>query len=83
MCPRRTRTGCTLVPNPEDDSVHDSGNSAERIDKPKSAPDERRTREDGKNVREVTLETCGFETSLRLLVLIVGAVVVDGRGVEG
>jgi hypothetical protein len=58
------------VPRPEADSCHEEGNSAERIEREKSAPEERSTREEGKKVREVTCEACGFETSLRLLVLM-------------
>lgn len=90
VCARRTRTGCTLVPSPEDDSDHVSGNSADRMERAKSAPHVRRTREDGKNLREVTLEACGFETSLRLVVLtcwMLGALGkgdgLGGRGVVG
>lgn len=74
VCPRNTRTGCTLIPKVDvseevDDQV--SGNSAERIDKLKSAPEESNTREEGKNCRWVILDTFGFAVSLRLLEVLI------------
>lgn len=66
-----------------------SGKSADRIDRAKSVPDDKRTREEGKKVSEVTLDACAFDISLRLLVLIwlvagaLGRAEFEGRGTEG
>lgn len=92
VCPRSTRTGCILEPETDnDDAVSEeevcqaSGNSAERIDKLKSAPEESNTLEDGKNWRWVILDTCGFDTSLRLLEVLTlcGRLGVDEGGDMG
>lgn len=91
VCPRSTRTGCILEPETDNDEVSEeevcqaSGNSAERIDKLKSAPEESNTLEDGKNWRWVILDTCGFDTSLRLLEVLTlcGRLGVDEGGDMG
>jgi hypothetical protein len=73
VCPRNMRTGWTLEPEGDVSEAVDqvSGNSAERMDKLKSAPEESNTREDGKNCRWVMLDTWGFDTSLWLLEVLI------------
>ena len=57
VCARRVRTGATLVPGVEGTS----GRSAGSIVNEKSIPEERSTRDDGKNLSDVTPLRCGFE----------------------
>ena len=55
VCPRKVRAGVIRVLGPLAVSDKDSGKSAERMLREKSAPAERSTREEGKNWRAVTV----------------------------
>jgi hypothetical protein len=62
VCPRRMRTGVTRAVYTVASSGRGSGGgSAGRIAREKSAPALSRTREDGKNCRDVTELRCGLE----------------------
>jgi len=63
VCERSVLTGAILLPL-------DDGISAGRIVIEKSAPEDNSTREEGKNLSDVTLLRCGFEVIFELVVLI-------------
>ncbi len=56
VCPRRTRTGCILVPANTISGREESRNSAERIERLKSARWGGKTREEEKNQRALIVE---------------------------
>jgi len=66
VCARRVRTGATLVPFLEGPSRMSAGS----IVNEKSIPEERSTRDDGKNLRDVTPLRCGFDGVLDAVVSI-------------
>lgn len=81
VCARRVRAGVTLADVDGDGAS--VGRSAGRIDKEKSAPEERRTREEGKNLREVTVLKCGFATLLRDVGGVIVWVIPESTGSKG